>query len=259
MRNAPLSRRAAVAGLGLAMTTGAVSAAAGAPVSITAANDAVDRLWRRYVVLIAEARELAAAEKRAEAALPAWANRGPRFRDLRGRLHGTEVGWPLEPRGNWIDTSLGHRICRPGPRDLREWFEREAEAAPEARAVLRKQYRKRMWSLMQRIRAQREEERKVGLPAIRSADERNYDERWEILEAIRNGSSCPNGAAALFLTGHEYHHPNDSLGSHPGLLGVLSHLVPSLTGLLRKHAELILSEAARTPSVKIGTMPFVNA
>lgn len=259
MRNAPLSRRAALAGLGLAITTGAVSAAAGAPTAITTANDAVDRLWRRYVVLIAEARKLAAAEKRAEAALPAWANRGPQYCDLRGRLRGFEVGWPLEPAGNWIDTSLGHRICRPGPRDLKAWFEREAEAAPDARAVLRKQYRKRMRSLTQRIRAQREEKQKVGLPAIQAGDERNYDERWEVLEAIRNGTPCPNGAAALFLTDHEYHRRDDALGSHPGLLGILSHLAPSLTGLLREHAEIILSEAERASLTKFGAMPFVSA
>ena len=114
--------------------------------------------------------------------MPWWARPGHSMLHD-GELAGEEVNWPaiqgMEPsphRGVF-------RLIRPGLRDLREHYDFVVRNFPKSASALAL-YRKNLRELATRRRAQREEERKAGLPAAQAAFDDLASKRADIERRI---------------------------------------------------------------------------
>lgn len=236
-----LTRRSVAAGL---------VAGAAATVAIPAASapaEAVDRLWRAYVALIPEARRLTAAEAEAERRMPFWARRGPAYIAGDGSYAGDAVGWPLDLAVQPGRRSPSHWVlCRPGPSDVQEAFDVAVQMHPESRDWARANYRRHMRALVERLRAQKAERSRVGLPTIEAAYQANFDQRFDLIHQIEAMPPCPDSTAALILHGAMFMKNGSAVDNLPGL-HVLTHLRSHVSGLVKEHVEQLLETAAFTP------------
>ncbi|KAB0680090.1 hypothetical protein [Aureimonas leprariae] len=220
----------------------------------------LDALLVAYMAEAKEARRLGAAWDAATAALPEWARSGPEFLSWDGTKCGDKVPWPEvaelpDPSGQrgvyrrirpslrkiWEDAQ--HPMFMPGPtsvryspehKDLRQLPATEFDKLRRRRARL--ETFKRMRVLIARLREQKAERAKVGLPMIGKALDDNYDRRWAIRETIMAEASgtSPQDIAVLAL--FEYHDEGDRFPRD-----LLRRLVPSLTGLLRTVVDDMLA------------------
>lgn len=245
-----LSRRGMIAGLAVVAVPPVLTSSA---FSATETPDqAVDRLWRRYTDLVVEGKDLHRALNEAEAALPEWARVGPQYLRGDGTFCGDEVGWP---RDESIQPPNGRNIMlcvRSGTREIEDRFAFDVRTWPKKRDLARSYYRDRMRKLVARLRAQRAEEERVGLPAIIAADDINYEKRGDIEDAIELTPPCPNATAALLLIECKNLSRNCTIGNLPGL-NVLQHWRPNLSGLIGEHVNLLLDSDAFAP---LNDLPF---
>lgn len=248
-----LSRRCIVSGLAaVAIPTGA----AAAPTSFSATDtpdQAVDRLWRRRTELIVEGRAITAAREAAEARMPEWARSGPAYLRGDGAFAGPHVGWPRDTAVRPPDYADMRRMCRPGPSDIAGWFARDVRNRPKERASARAAYRFHMRELVVRLRAQRDEERAVGMAGILADDEASWEQRSAIDDAIELVPPCTNGTAAMVMLETKYARLGCTV-SEVVCLNILRRWRHDLSGLIREHAELLLES---DPSAIIDHMPFV--
>lgn len=246
-----IGRRGFLTGAAVVSATVAVGATAALASS---ARSEIDALYAERTALAARSRELHAQYVAADASLPWWAQAGHEYLRSDGTWTGGIVGWPA------IDDDLkpAHYIVqflkRPSPYTIRRDFERDLRFFGEkSRPKIRATYRKRMRELVARLRRQRDEERKAGIPAI-SAEWDELDDRIGDLEdRIENlqvsGADVPQKAAAVCMIALMRHH----LDHHPvGDVTVLKALRPMLRGLIREHAELV----AKDCEAPICSIPF---
>ncbi|MCW5693097.1 MAG: hypothetical protein KIT48_12100 [Pseudolabrys sp.] len=199
------------------------------------AEPSIDDLWRRQVELLAEAKLLVARIRAAEAQLPDWAQSGPIGIQQDGTFVGIQTGWPVMERLVLPDRPGLVFLARPSPSDIRRAFERRAKAEPHRRGELRMIYRRRVREAIARMRAKMIEEERVRLPALREAEEANFEQRWENRETIEALPPTPAAAVAFLLL--DMSNGNDHTIA-------LRHLRPSVTGLLAEHVDLVLNNSA---------------
>jgi len=212
--------------------------------AIAASAHDIDTLWRRQVELIAEAKALRTKIHIAEAALPEWARSGPKSVRHDGTFGGATVGWPIA-KTLALPTDPGVIfLARPSLADLRKAFERRVAAEPERRAEWRALYRRRVTETIDRIREQRAERDRYGLPAVQAADEVNFEQRSDNRERIEAAPPSINSAAALLLLDIEDGRDQTV---------ALRHLRPALTGLLADHVDMVLTN----PTTSEVELPFV--
>ncbi len=233
-----ITRRKIIAALAVAGASTAIGVAA---TSATTAEN-IDSLWRQYTALVVEAKATSRAIEQAEANLPEWARPGPWRVDWEGKFSGREVGWPIRKDLTYPDHDI-LRLARPGPFEISDWFEEAVSKWPWRREIERARYRKNMRNFVKRVREQRLEKERVGLPGLLDADEGNYDRRWEIREAISALPPSDNSVAALLLLNLD-----EAID-----IEVLSHLRPRLTGLIAEHAALVVERRC----VDHKDLPFV--
>jgi hypothetical protein len=113
-----------------------------------------------------------------------------------------------------------------------------------------------MHELVARLRLQREEEQKAGLPGLMAQmdaiDHRlgEIDDRLENMDVLL--ADVPQRAAAALLIASIYDRGrNDSFGAS----ATLDALRPALTGQIREHAD----HAAANPNDEMWSMPFWSA
>jgi len=144
------------------------------------------------------------ARRAAEAQVPKWARAGLQMLGHEGEGSGAFVGWPAIQNVTPPENVESFRMVRPGFSELRAEFQRAAWGAGNdaaQRAEARANHRKQVRSLIARLRAQRDEQAKVGLPEI----EAQGDPIRERIEAICDeildleGVDEPNVTAANIL------------------------------------------------------------
>lgn len=232
------------------MLATAPSASAAAP-----AASPIDRLYEERTALAARSRELKAAIEAATAALPWWARPGKQYLRGDGTWSGVTVPWPAIDDGRKPTQPHYMQNKRPGPIDIKKDFQTLVRTWPEHRDEIRRNCRDGMRRLVARIRAQREEEARVGLPAMHCKHDLLGERIGAIDDALENtpvqGGDIPQKAAAVLLIGSIYERRCDDLFGY-GARAALEALLPCLRGQLHEHAEFVLANAD-TP---LAEMPF---
>jgi hypothetical protein len=250
------SRRTFLAGLATTVPI-AATAATSALAAAGASRDAIDELYAERTELAVRSRALREQWEVAEARMPWWAQIGPSRLRGDGEWEGTDVGWPAVD-DNKLPSSPGCMFNkRPSPWDIRREFKNKILRYGEKyRPEYRAQYRQQMRNLVERLRRQREEKLRVGLPAIEqeldAIGERigEIDDRLENLEV--EPADAPQKAAALLLIASNYDRDrDDSFGAS----ATLDALRPLLTGQVREHAN----HAVTNPDDEMWSMPFWSA
>jgi hypothetical protein len=129
----------------------------------------------------------------------------------------------------------------------------QAYGQPRARQV----YRDRMRDLIARIRAQREEEAKFGLPEIERRWNVVADPRVTCEQEIEAVDPSPGKAGALMLVSVNFQSRRDSSLDRPGTAlataaDALRALRPSVTGILGAQVDHLLEH----PAMALAEMPF---
>jgi hypothetical protein len=244
-------------GTAAATTVGAtllVSQSAAAFAIQDSSREGIDALYEQRTELAAQSRELREQHNAAEASMPWWAQPGPSHLRGDGSWWGTDVGWPAIDNDRFPSFATAMLLKRPSPSDIRKDFEFGLRTWGEKhRPEIRAAFRRRMRDLVARIRRQREEELRVGLPAI----EAQLEQLGEIDEKIENLSVTPAGAAqkaaAMILITSLYDHwrNTDCFGNTATLVA----LQPFLTGQIREHVDYVIAH----PDHEMWAMPFYSA
>ena len=128
-------------------------------------NDAANALWTKYLAVTAEAREVNRTVAEAMGRLPEWARTGPGYLAEDGTLKDAgkwpqDVQWPQDLN---IRPRKGYMVpVRLGPRNIKDFFDKEVAADPKCRDEARARYRARMMALVSRLRHQRALRARVG-------------------------------------------------------------------------------------------------
>jgi len=201
---ADLTRRSFI-GSATAATAVFTSLPAGSiPADTSAIAERVGALVQELVDTKRAARSNDDARRAAQARLPEWAAPGFQMLNHEGKGSGAFVGWPAIENVTPPENVGASRMVRPGFWEMREqfgWGAYFAGADVAKRAEARAAYRRRVRSLVARIRAQRDEEAKAGLPEIEARGEA-FSERIEaICDEILDleGVDEPNVTAANIL------------------------------------------------------------
>lgn len=235
------TRRAILAAAPVAAIVAAVPAFA---VPITDQEEA-DALWRLYCEVATASAAAAADHSRAEAAMPIWARPGPRYTNSRGEFGGDVSCWPMIPNPTPSSNPGAFRLVRPSPASIKEDFDLVcriwgSNARPRARAT----YRAKMRAFIARLRQQKEEKSKVGLPEINARWDALSDQRDEIVKRLRYLPHTPNAVAALILvevTGERGNDDEVFLDEQAIGPTALRFLLPMLSGRIAEDVASVLA------------------
>ena len=202
-------------------------------------------------------RELAGVHRQideAEVQPPEGVRCGRRYLCHDGTFDGPMVGWPqIEDDGK--RPTAGVRFNRkPGPHDLREHLELTLHlVGNRGRKAAQRVHDKLMAELNARIRNQRAEQEKFGLPTLYDRSEKLAARISEIEDEIVNVPiASPAKAAAVFLLGMNRDAiDSDTICDGFGMVaeGVLPLLRPFLSGTLARHVADVMDNAD-TPAGK---------
>jgi hypothetical protein len=243
-----LARRTFLTGLAVTLPI-AAAVATPALASPGVSRNEIDRLYEERTELAARSRELVDQYKAAEASMPSWAQAGCEPRT------GAFSGWPAICDVDGVPSTRFVRQ-RPSPTDIRKDCEELLRDLGESkRSAVRAEYRHRMRELIARLRLQREEKRRVGLPDLEAQLEAVADRMFDLDDGLQKLEVPPEhmprkAAAVLLITSHLDHHGDKRLGT--GALVTLDALRPFLTGLISEHAEYVVAN----PNELMATMPF---
>jgi hypothetical protein len=250
---AGLARRSFLTGLAVSLPI-ATAAATHALAAPGASRSEIDDLYAERTELAARSRALRDAYVAAEASMPWWAQAGHEYLRGDGEWTGAIVGWPAIDDDCKPAHYIVHILKRPSPHTLRRDFEVDLRFFGEkSRPKIRATYRRRMRELVARLRLQRAEEQKAGLPGLMAQMDAIDQRLEEINDRLKNldvsPADVPQRAAAVLLIASIYdRHRNDSFGAS----ATLDALRPALTGQIREHADY----AAANPNDEMWTMPF---
>ncbi len=191
-------------------------------------------------------------EKRiaAEAQLPAWAAPGLDRIDADGVMSGTVVGWP-EKENAGRPEGIGYRINRISPRQA---FENAMFLAPKREddrpIAVRSRRQCRLAGIraarkvIARIREQREEARKVGLPEIEAALDRVSDRIFEIQDELTKRAEGADDASLVLrlvmaviespCERYPIDHQSDALSAIIATLGLMAGRVEGFLHVVAK-------------------------
>jgi hypothetical protein len=235
MQSANLTRRAALSGAAVAIVATATPIAASA-----AMPDDANRIWAEHAALLAELRRIDREIEAAVAKLPEWADHGPRCVDREGRFCGPVVTWP-QVADVKLPIGMYNRVVRPSPHDIRVWFRHNPW-------VTRADYRKRMREVIARVRAQRAEEERVGLPKLIAQARAIDDRRSVIRDRLDALPASANATAAIMLFWIE---EKEAFTVCEGL----RKLRPMLTGLIADHTDWLIQHP-RDADISLAGAPF---
>jgi hypothetical protein len=179
----------------------ALPAATGAPV-IAGADQTLDDLWGHRTELVAQLRALNHAYELAEASLLDWTRPGPKYRYADGNWSEAGCGWPqiIEEAELPAYRPLSGTNMRPSLADIRWEFEcRINNEWTCSRDKARKIYRQRVLEWVARLRRQREERERAGLPALERRKEAVCDDLIAIEDRIELLPRSPQRTAAVVL------------------------------------------------------------
>lgn len=240
------------------MAVSPLALSASPALAIEPANSELQDLWRRRAELMRASSESSRAVNAAEAMLPAWANNGPCYINSSGERCGMVVGWPELNMENFQLPTVAHafKCVRYSVTDLKKEYQRTCETLrfkPYENPQLRASYRAKIRSVIARIREQRAEEKKVGLPALYKRSDEVIEELLNVEGRIRQiADQCAfDGLAAVSMIERDYDCKYDRDGDveEEGELGrvvrdVLQTIKPHLSGVLASDAERVLAAAA---------------
>lgn len=238
----------------LATTAAAVAAVAPAVAVASSARAEIDALLERRIALDLNEQALGAQHRAAQATMPWWAQPGPSHIRHDGTWTDDDWGWPAIDNGEL--PRMGMLLNkRPSPSDLASEFESIVTFFPEDRARARGRYREQMRALVARVRRQRAEEEKAGLPAIDAQAEATEQEIIRINRQLRRiyvgQEDLPQKAVALILLDIIDQVSGDRVNDEFPLLA----LMPAVTGAVRGRAEQVIAHRGRT----VRTLPFFAA
>ena len=231
------TRRAALGGLAGASVLAAIPPALASAAS--PADDIANRLWAQRHAYRQPYRDACMAVRRATAQLPDWARPGPSLLHPDGTLSDDGFGWPAIQGVTPDEHDV--ILIRPGKHHLAERYHRDLILRPETALS---DYQRELRELALRRRAQRDEKRKVGLPALEAKRDRISDQRQAIQEQIEElEPDTANSAAALVLVEAvvmcHLQEPFFDYSDGPAPEVALKFLRPMLSGLIRAHVDEI--------------------
>lgn len=185
------SRRAVLAG-------GIATAVATSSTTAHATPDSwVEAVWTERIRLLRQLRDVERRMKDAKAQLPEWAAAGPAFIDNKGQPCGRVVGWPRRefeglPNHQWLVRESPHDI-----RQMRDLNLNMTKPGSEKSLEVRANAVRRMKAFQQRRRLQRDEELRLGIPALEDENQRLSDEIYAAEIALREMAQSGNLEAVM--------------------------------------------------------------
>jgi hypothetical protein len=252
MSTANISRRGAI---------GAFVAFTAAPaIALPAPADKANALWAERQSHV-ESLALACAKYDAAAAhLPAWAQGGPSRIDQDGNPCGDDSNWPLDP--SVTPPPRGERITRPTIYECRESFAFKVRVfglEGRARALARAHMRQSIAAIVARLRERDRLYSALGLIKLDRENCAACDAICAAEVAIGELEQSPNAIAASVLAGLGYDCDRTSCATGNGYCGTMAMglialrgLLPNLSGMIRDHAALFVSN----PTLPLSAMPF---
>lgn len=182
-------------------------------------NDAANALWTKYLAVMAQSRDVDRILSEAMDRLPEWARTGPGYLADDGTLEGAVVKWPVDlsirPRKGFLVPA------RLGPKNIKDFFDKEVFADPKCRSEARARYRARIVALVSRLRHQRALRARIGdLDEVERQKRVCNIARIVIVDRLERLPVCANSVAALCLIKSP---ENDAAG-------MLAYLEPRVTG-----------------------------
>jgi hypothetical protein len=250
---AGLARRSFLTALAVTVPMAATvtTAALAAP---GASRREIDDLYAERTALAARSRVLQEQYEAADASLPWWAQAGHEYLRGDGKWTGAIVGWPAIDDGRKPSHSIVMFQKRPSPDTISRDFEVDLRFFGEKRRPeIRAKYRRRMRELVARLRLQRFEEQKAGLPDLEAQLDEISERIFYLGDRLRNldvsPADVPQKAAAVLLIASNYDRGrDDSFGGS----AALDALRPFLTGQILEHVDYV----AEHPGDEMGSMPF---
>jgi hypothetical protein len=249
-----IGRRGFLTGAAVVSATVAVGATAALASS---ARSEIDALYAERTALAARSRELGEQYDAAEASMAWWARAGHEYLRGDGEWTGGVVGWPAIDDGRKAPHYVVSFQKRPSPYTIAKDFERDLRFFGEKqRPEIRANYRRRMRELVARLRRQREEERKAGLPDLEARLDDVSERIFDLGDRLKNldvsPADVPQKAAAVLLIASNYDRGrNHSFGGS----AALDALRPFLTGQVHEHADYVTEH----PDDEMESMPFWSA
>ncbi|RIX97176.1 hypothetical protein D3218_19135 [Aureimonas flava] len=239
-----MNRRSA---LGILAGASTATALAIVPAQAQTAQDAisadVNRLLEAYETASHEEDRLSAAFEAAYAQLPEWARDGGKFLKADGSYTPGTSAWPMVPNAAPDTNPMVYRNVRPSLEDIDQNF---AVMMPppgfKGRKYHRAEWFRRRRAWIARVREQRSEREKVGLPALEAAADDAGTAVWEArydLLALedRTGNADYIGCMA-YLAATSWGRRDPALDQYSGTLhalaGSLRSIHPSTTGYVRE-------------------------
>jgi len=267
-----LSRRALVAGVAcVAVTSSSIAAGssiAAAPLDedkfawpgAAAVDVQVAKLWERRQTLAGTMHAALIAAREGYARIPEWARPGPSFLHSDGIYRGPRAGWP-RIEGGPVPEGSAMINKRPSPYDIEQHYKLSVQVSGKSKAgkkAAKKIRDRQLAEFKERVRLQRAEEQKAGLPELERASTAATD-RFLAVESKILGLTprSPHAIAAGLLidVAHECQ-DHDSVGNPSSEMiiasRVLEALRPHLRGVIRSQVDELLDNR----SMSIGDMAF---
>jgi hypothetical protein len=252
MTGTNISRRGALSAL--AAFTAAPAIALPAPV------DAANVLWAERQKHVERLAHLSNEYNAAHDKLPAWAMSGPERLDANGNFCGNNVAWPLVE--DLTPPSVGERIVRPAIYQAKEHFDFAVSvfaSSPKTRENCRAAMRRNIKAIVARLRDRKRLYAELGLDRIDREMSDACTAMCEAEDAIGELEQSPNVVAAQLLASLGNDCDRTSCASGNGYCGTMAMalvalrgLLPDLSGMIRDHAALFVSN----PTLPLSAMPF---
>jgi hypothetical protein len=252
MTSSNLSRRGAL---------GALAAFTAAPaIALPALADTANVLWAERQRHVERLARLSAQYSAAYDKLPAWAMAGPERIDADGNACGEISSWPLIE--NVAPPPIGERIVRPAIWQAKENFDFAVSvfaSSPKFRENCRATMRRSIKTIVVRLRARKQLYAELGLDYLDRAMSDACTAMCEVEDTIGELEPLPNVIAATLLAGlsndcsrSDFAEGNGYRGTMAMALVALRGLLPNLSGMIRDHAALFVSN----PTLPLSAMPF---
>jgi hypothetical protein len=252
MTDVGMSRRGAL---------GALAAFTAAPaIALPAPVDAANALWAERQKHVVRLLQLSHEYNAAHDKLPAWAMSGPERLDANGNFCGDNVAWPLVE--DLTPPSMGERIVRPSIYQAKEHFDFAVSvfaSSPKTRENCRAAMRRNIKAIVARLRDRKRLYAELGLDRIDREMSDACTAMCEAEDAIGELEQSPNVVAAQLLASLGNDCDRTSCASGNGYCGTMAMalvalrgLLPDLSGMIRDHAALFVSN----PTLPLSAMPF---
>jgi hypothetical protein len=249
MTDVGMSRRGAL---------GALAAFTAAPaIALPAPVDAANALWAQRQKHVVRLLQLSHEYNAAHVKLPAWAMSGPERLDASGNFCGNDVSWPLVE--DLTPPSMGERIVRPAIYQAKDNFEFAVRVLGFSRENCRATMRRNIKAIVARLRTRKQLYAELGLDRIDREMNDACTAMCEAEDAIGELEQSPNVVAAQLLASLGDDCDRTSCASGNGYCGTMAMalvalrgVLPGLSGLIREHAALFVSN----PTLPLSAMPF---